>query len=43
MQCIALYDSVLGEDVGMPRETVTFRIDAETRAALDRLAGVLDP
>lgn len=26
----------------MPRETVTFRIDAGTRAALDRLASALD-
>lgn len=26
----------------MPREIVTFRIDADTRAALDRLASALD-
>lgn len=26
----------------MPRETVSFRVEADTRAALDRLAGVLD-
>ena len=26
----------------MPKETVTFRIEADTRAALDRLASALD-
>jgi predicted transcriptional regulator len=28
--------------VGMPKETVTFRIDADTRAALDRLTATTD-
>lgn len=42
MQCTTMYDALIWGIAVMAKETVTFRTEADTRAALDRLASVLN-